>query len=41
MAHIKDTTVLNFKQFNEHIRYKHFKMETIQNVIDIVNQGCG
>ena len=31
--------ILNLKQFNEHICYRHFKMESIQNVIDIVKPG--
>ena len=31
--------ILTLKQFNEHICYKHFKMESIQNVIDIVKPG--
>ena len=38
----KDDTyrmILNLKHFNKHICYKHFKMEGIQNVIDIVKPG--
>ena len=31
--------ILNLKHFNKHICYKHFKMESIQNVIDIVKPG--
>ena len=31
--------ILNLKHFNKHIYYKHFKMESIQNVIDIVKPG--
>ena len=32
--------ILNLTQFNEHICYKHFKIESIQNVTDIVEPGC-
>ena len=28
--------ILNLKQFNTHITYRHFKMESINQVIDIV-----
>ena len=28
--------ILNLKQFNTHITYCHFKMESIKQVIDIV-----
>ena len=31
--------ILNLQKLNEHICYKHFKMESIQNVIDIVKPG--
>ena len=31
--------ILTLKHFNKHICYKHFKMESIQNVIDIVQPG--
>ena len=30
---------LNLKKFNEHIHYKHFKMESIQHVINVLEPG--
>ena len=31
--------ILNLKRFNTHIQYKHFKMESIQNVINVIRPG--
>lgn len=32
--------ILNLKKLNEHIDYKHFKMESIQNVLDSIQPNC-
>ena len=32
--------ILNLKNLNENIKYQHFKLESIQNVIDSLEQNC-
>ena len=32
--------ILNLKKLNEHIDYRHFKMESIQNVLDSIQPSC-
>lgn len=32
--------ILNLKQFNENVKYHHFKMESIYSVLNMVKQGC-
>ena len=32
--------ILNLKQFNKHIEYEHFKMESLQSVILYVANSC-
>ena len=31
--------ILNLKQFNHYIQYKHFKMENLQDVLDLMKPG--
>lgn len=41
--HKKDGTyrlILNLKEFNENVEYHHFKMESIQSVINMVTPNC-
>ncbi len=33
-------TILNLKQFNEFVQYKHFKMDTLDTVIKLMKPGC-
>lgn len=32
--------ILNLSNLNEHIEYVHFKMETLKNALQLVEQGC-
>ena len=32
--------ILNLRNLNEHIEHVHFKMETLKNAVQIVEQGC-
>lgn len=32
--------ILNLKKLNEHINYKHFKMENFEQVIQLINKDC-
>lgn len=32
--------ILNLKQLNESVKYHHFKMETLESVLDLVTPGC-
>ena len=34
-------TILNLKKLNESIRYVHFNMESLKNVIQLIRQGFG
>ena len=36
----KYRTILNLKQFNEFVQYKHFKMDTLDMVIKLMKPGC-
>ena len=33
-------TILNLKQFNEFVQYRHFKMDTLDTVIRMMKPGC-
>ena len=33
-------TILNLKQFNEFVVYRHFKMDTLEHAIQLMKQGC-
>ena len=33
-------TILNLKRFNEYCTTEHFKMKSIKNVINMLNQAC-
>ena len=32
--------ILNLKQLNKHIEYEHFKMESLQSVLNIIRPNC-
>ena len=32
--------ILNLKQFNRYVDYAHFKMESLQNILDLVTENC-
>lgn len=32
--------ILNLKEFNEHVEYIHFKMETLQTALDLMTKDC-
>ena len=32
--------ILNLKQLNKHIEYEHFKMESVQSVLNIIRPNC-
>ena len=32
--------ILNLKKFDKYIHYAHFKMETLQNIMDIMSKNC-
>ena len=32
--------ILNLKQFNKYVDYAHFKMESLQNILDLVTENC-
>ena len=32
--------ILNLKKFNKYLEYSHFKMETLQNILDLVTPHC-
>ena len=32
--------ILNLKQLNNHIEYEHFKMESLQSVLNIIRPNC-
>ena len=32
--------ILNLKQLNNHIEYEHFKMESLQSVLNIIRRNC-
>ena len=32
--------ILNLKKLNKNIQYEHFKMESIQNVINLMEDNC-
>ena len=32
--------ILNLKKFNNHVKYNHFKMETLQHILTLVTPGC-
>ena len=32
--------ILNLKKFNKYIHYAHFKMETLQNIMDLMSKNC-
>lgn len=33
-------TILNLKQFNEFVQYRHFKMDTLEHAIHLMKPGC-
>ena len=33
--------ILNLKQLNESVKYEHFKMETLEDVLNLLNRMCG
>ena len=32
--------ILNLKQLNKHIEYEHFKMESLESVLNIIRLNC-
>ena len=32
--------ILNLKKFNEYVEYAHFKMESLQNILDLISRDC-
>lgn len=34
------TLILNLSNLNEHIEYKHFKMDTLKSVLNLVHKNC-
>ena len=32
--------ILNLKEFNQHVQYHHFKMDTLETAINMMKPGC-
>ena len=32
--------ILNLKKLNENVKYHHFKMNTLENILELVTHGC-